>query len=60
LISTNVGVAPELCHSESLFNADNWNSYKQAVPKVDFLYDNVQRLSTDEYKEEFLNSIIDK
>ena len=59
LISTNVGVAPELCHSESLFNADNWNSYKQAVPKVDFLYENVQRLSTDEYKEEFLNSLIE-
>ena len=31
LISTNVAVAPQLCHSQSLFEAANWNSYKQAV-----------------------------
>jgi len=57
LISTKVGVAPELCHPESLFDADNWVSYREALPKVEHLYNNVHQLSKDKYKEEFLKSL---
>jgi glycosyltransferase involved in cell wall biosynthesis len=58
IISTRVGVAPELMARSSLFNADNWLGYKGAKPNVELLYSNVVKLTSDEYMYDFLNYLL--
>ena len=43
VISTNVGVAPEILSNESIFNMEN---YDNAKPNIDVAYKNVQKLIT--------------
>lgn len=43
----------------SLFNSNNWTSYKGAKPNIELLYNNVLKLSTDEYIEEFKNYLLE-
>jgi hypothetical protein len=58
IISTRVGVAPELIARSSLFNADNWISYKSAKPNVELLYNNIKKLTADNYMEEFKDYLL--
>lgn len=42
LISTNVGIASEILHPDSIFNMNNFTS---AIPNIDHAYDKVQKLT---------------
>lgn len=59
IISTRVGIAPELMAKSSLFDSNKWITYKNAKPNIKLLYDNVFKLSTKEYIDEFKNYLID-
>lgn len=58
IISTDVGIASELMDPKAIFDVENWRSYSDAEPNADLLYDNVSRLTTQEYLNEFKNSLI--
>lgn len=42
IISTSVGVAPEILHKRSLFNMENFN---EAVPDVEYAYQNAKKFT---------------
>ena len=58
IISTDVGIASELMDPKSIFDVNNWNTYINAEPNVELLYNNVEKLTTKEYLSEFKNSLI--
>lgn len=58
IISTRVGIAPELMGRSSLFDSDKWYTYKLAKPNTELLYNNIVKLSSKEYLEEFKNYLI--
>lgn len=49
IISTKVGIAPELMCSTALFDHENFISYKNAEPNVEYLHKNVITLASKEY-----------
>tara|TARA_X000001036_G_C20692424_1_gene809875 strand:+ start:4941 stop:6893 length:1953 start_codon:yes stop_codon:yes gene_type:complete len=53
IISTKIGIAPELMNPKALFDHENWTSYKHSVPDSDYLYNNVSKLMTTEYMQHF-------
>jgi hypothetical protein len=55
LISTKCGIAPELMARSSLFDFNNWLSYKGAKPNIELLYSNIKKLNSNENMEEFKN-----
>jgi glycosyltransferase involved in cell wall biosynthesis len=57
IISTRVGISPELMNATSLFDADNWLSYKNCKPDIKFLYENVNKLLLNKYLHDFKNNI---
>jgi hypothetical protein len=57
IISSRVGIAPELMDSSALFDSENWLTYKDAVPATDILHENVTKLTSREYMEEFKNEL---
>ena len=44
IISTDVGIAGELCPKESIYDVNNWETYKMAQPCVEELYVEVSKL----------------
>jgi glycosyltransferase involved in cell wall biosynthesis len=58
IISTKVGIAPDLMHPDSLFDHNDWLSYKNAKPNIEYLYNNVIKLSSKEYKEDFISTLV--
>ena len=58
IISTKVGIAPELMHEESLFDSENWKSYASAKPNIEFLHNNVKHLTTYSHKKGFLKMLL--
>jgi glycosyltransferase involved in cell wall biosynthesis len=58
IISTRVGIAPELMARSSLFNVENWTSYRSTKPNVELLYNNIKKISSYDYMEEFKNYLI--
>ena len=59
LISTDVGVASELLNKKSIYDMNNWESYLDAEPDVEYNYNRVVQLSTFSYKREFLNFLLE-
>lgn len=57
LISTKVGIAPEVCHPESLFDSENWESYQQAEPHTDYLHRRISERSGSKYMDNFLKAL---
>ena len=55
LISTKFGIGPELMARSSLFDFNNWSSYKVAKPNIELLYTNIKKLNTNDNIEEFKN-----
>jgi len=53
IISTKVGIAPELMHEKALFDANHWESYAQAVPQNAYLHEKVTNLANTYYLNEF-------
>ena len=58
IISTRVGIAPELMHEESLFDSEDWKSYALAKPNIEFLNNNVKHLTTYSHKKGFLKMLL--
>jgi glycosyltransferase involved in cell wall biosynthesis len=57
LISTKVGIAPEFMDENSLFDIDNWTTYKNATPNPDILVKNIAFLRTEDYMDEFRTAL---
>jgi glycosyltransferase involved in cell wall biosynthesis len=55
VISTKVGIALEFMDENSLFDLDNWDTYRNARPNLDILDKNIAFLENDEYINEFKN-----
>jgi glycosyltransferase involved in cell wall biosynthesis len=53
VISTKVGIAPEFMDENSLFDIDDWETYRNARPNTDILEKNIRFLENDEYINEF-------
>ena len=53
VISTKVGIANEFMHPNSLYDIDNWITYKEAIPNTSYLCKNIDFLATNKYIEEF-------
>lgn len=47
IISTDVGVASELLPKESIYDMNDYLTYKNALPNIDKLYNNVKKLTID-------------
>lgn len=58
IISTNVGIVSELMNKKSIFDANNYMTYKNAVPDNKFLKNNVEILSSRKYLNEFKDYIV--
>ena len=58
IISTRVGIAPELIARSSLYDHENWQTYKKCKSNVNLLYSNVSKLSNDSYMNEFYDYLI--
>lgn len=59
IISTCVGIAPELMHPSALFDVKNWKSYQDAMPNTEYLNKSVQLLMSNEYLMEFKHFLLD-
>jgi hypothetical protein len=57
VISTKVGIAPDFLDENSLFDVDNWETYRNAKPNLDILVQNVAFLVIPEYMDEFRSSL---
>jgi glycosyltransferase involved in cell wall biosynthesis len=53
VISTRVGIAPEFMDSNSLFDMNDWTTYRYSTPNPDILAKNIAFLRTEEYMEDF-------
>jgi glycosyltransferase involved in cell wall biosynthesis len=53
VISTRVGIAPEFMDANSLFDVNDWTTYRNSTPNPDILSENIAFLRTEEYMEEF-------
>ena len=53
IISTRVGIAPEFMDENSLFDVDNWVTYRNTKPNMDVLSKNIEFLGTQNYLDEF-------
>jgi glycosyltransferase involved in cell wall biosynthesis len=58
IISTRVGISPELMHNDALFDVNNWKSYKNAKPHTKELSASVSQLSSDAYLDYFLQYLV--
>ena len=58
IISTRMGISPELMGRSALFDVNNWKTYKNAKVKTELLYENIKKLASREYLEEFKNYLI--
>ena len=55
IISTDVGIASEILHQNSIFNMEN---FKDAKPEIDFAYNNSLQLKIPHGFNEFLKVLI--
>jgi glycosyltransferase involved in cell wall biosynthesis len=57
VISTRVGIAQEFMDENSLFDMNDWTTYKNTVPNPDILAKNVAFLRTEDYMDEFKSEL---
>ena len=60
IISTRVGIAEEFLPKESLYDVNNWITYKNAKPNTKKLYNNIKRLTTEQHMIDFKNKLVAK
>ena len=58
IISTRVGIAEDILPNESLYDMDNYISYRDAQPNVDKLYKNIQELNSKTQMREIKNYLL--
>ena len=59
IISTDVGIAPLILHSNSIYDKDSYISYKQATPDIDFAYQNSKNYEMNTYIQTFIHTLFD-
>jgi hypothetical protein len=59
IISTNVGIADDFLSKESLFDKNNWITYKNAIPNPDYTQEKINSIKLKNYIREFKDYIID-
>jgi hypothetical protein len=57
IISTRVGIAPEFMDENSLFDVDNWVTYRNSTPNLNVLSKNIDFLRTEDYMNEFRSEL---
>lgn len=57
IISTDVGISDSILAKESIYNKDDYVSYKNAVPNIEVAYENVKKYIIDPYMDEFINDV---
>jgi len=57
IISTKVGISEQLMDKISLFDSNNWLTYKYAKPSAEILYNNIKLLSGTKYMDEFKKTL---
>jgi len=57
VISTKVGIAPEFMDENSLFDVDNWVTYRNSTPNLNVLSKNIEFLRTEDYMNEFRSEL---
>ena len=57
LISTDVGISELILSNESIYNKDDYISYKNAIPNINVAYENAKKYLIDQYMIEFINDI---
>lgn len=60
LISTKYGIGPELMARSSLFEFNNWSSYKFAKPNIDLLYKNIIKFNENDNIVDFKNFLFNQ
>ena len=58
IISTKIGISPELMSEKSLFDHNDWTTYKKSVSDSETLLKNVSRIMTKEYMEYFKDYLL--
>jgi hypothetical protein len=57
VISTKVGIALEFMHPDSLFDIDDWTSYRNKKPNNEYLLKKIEFLRLDTYIDEFRKTL---
>jgi glycosyltransferase involved in cell wall biosynthesis len=57
VISTKVGIAPDFLDANSLFDVENWETYRDAKPNIEYLTKNIDFLINKTYLDTFKNSL---
>jgi glycosyltransferase involved in cell wall biosynthesis len=57
VISTKVGIAPEFMDANSLFDVNDWTTYRNSTPNPDILAKNIAFLRTEDYMDEFKSAL---
>jgi hypothetical protein len=57
IISTKVGIAKDILSPESLFDSENFISYRDAIPNVTFAYEQARKLKIKDYIPKFVSEI---
>lgn len=57
IISTNVGIAELILSSESIYDINDFKSYKTAKPNTEFAFKNAQQYFISNYMKSFVNKV---
>ena len=57
IISTKVGIAQEFMDANSLFDVNDWTTYRNSTPNPDILAKNIAFLRTEDYMNEFRSEL---
>ena len=57
VISTKVGIALEFMDPNSLFDVEDWTTYRNAKPNLKYLLEKIEPIRQENYLEEFRSSL---
>lgn len=57
IISTDVGIVRSILHSDSIFDMDNFISYKKAKPNITFGHQKTSEYTVENYIKKFVNDV---
>ena len=57
IISTDVGIAPDILHEKSIFDVNNIYTYRNTIINTEVPYNNSIKLNSEEYLPQFYNEL---
>jgi hypothetical protein len=57
IISTDVGIAKSILNADAIYDMNDYKSYKNVNPNVDYVYDQVNSYSISNYMNKFINTV---